>query len=109
MSMYHCEGFVKEVKIDKDGKVTFTLDPAAPYIFEKKRDDGKAKRCMLLLEASKTSNKARILDGDDDPKFSVPSGCSFSAMVIVKANHLKVRVISRLSSAPIPVEGLTVL
>ena len=94
MSKYQCEGFIKEVKIEKEG-VSFTLEPAAPYLFEKKEEDGKTKKLLLFVDDSKTPNEAKIYD--DNQRFSVPSKkCDLSAMLIAKANHMKVRVISGL-------------
>ena len=109
MSEYYCEGFVKEVVIDNAGEVTFTLDPVAPYLFEKKEDDGKTKRFLLFVDDGRSPSVAQILEGDKGPRFSAPKGCSFSAVLIAKANHMKVRVKSSLSEASIPVEELTVL
>jgi len=107
MSAYQCEGFVKEVKIANDGKVTFTLEPAAPYLFEKKEEDGKIKKLLLFVDDSKTPIEARIYD--DAQQFSAPPKCDLSAMLIAKANHLKIRVTSNLSPEPISVEALAVL
>ena len=106
MSMYHCEGFVREVKIS-DAKVTFTLEPASPYLFEKKTDDGKTKKLLLLVNDTKTPNEASIYN--DDQEFSAPEKCDLKSMLIAKANRLKVRIGLSLQSAPMPVEVLTVL
>ena len=89
MSTYQCEGFIKEVKVANEG-VTFTLEPSAPYLFEKKAEDGKTERCLLLVNDSKTSTEAMIHNGDIE--FSAPSKCDLSAMLIAKANRLKVRM-----------------
>ena len=112
MSTYQCEGFVKEVKIASNGKVSFTIEPTAPYLFEKKEDDGKTKKLLLMVDDSKKPIEARSLCGDEEPKFSAPSKCDLSTMLVAKANHLKVRATSGLgaiSKCPISVKALTVL
>lgn len=106
---YCCEGFIKEVKI-AEGGVTFTLEPAVPYLFEKKEDDGKTKKLLLLVDDSKTPHEARILDGDKEPRFSVSfAKCDLSAMLIAKANRLKIRVKSDLQPSLIPVKEIVIL
>ena len=116
MSKYQCEGFIKEVKINNAGKVTFTLEPAAPYLFEKKEEDGKVKKLLLFVDDIKTPNEAKIYD--DGQQFSAPSeNFDLSAMLIAKANRLKLTVNSTLGldkrskSTPclMSVEELTVL
>ena len=112
MSTYQCEGFIKEVKIANDGKVSFTLEPAAPYLFEKKEADGKTKKLLLFVDDPKKPDSAKIVGGKDKEEtcFSAPlEKCDFSAMLIAKANHMKVKVISTLQSPPILVEELVVL
>ena len=106
MSTYYCEGFVKEVRVVKN-EVSFTLEPAVPYMFEKKTDDGKTKKFLLFVDDLKTPREAKIYD--DEQEFSAPSKCDFSAMLIARANRLKVRVTADLDSAPISVEKLAVL
>lgn len=106
MSAYQCEGFIKEVKIEKEG-VSFTLEPAAPYLFEKKEADGKTKKLLLFVDDTKTPNEAKIYD--DAQQFSAPPKCDLSAMLIAKANHLKIRVRSNLAPEPISVDALAVL
>ena len=49
MSKFHTEGLIKEVRIDGE-KVTFTLEPVTPYIFENKKDDGSIERCLLFVD-----------------------------------------------------------
>ena len=109
MGTYYCEGFIKEVKVAADGEVSFTLEPAAPYLFEKKENDGKTKRLLLLVDDPQKPNGARVLGNDEEPTLSAPSKCDLSAMLIAKANHLKIRVISNLASVPISVEELAIL
>ena len=101
MSTYYCEGFVKEVaspSADSKNKdeVLFKLEPVAPYMFEKKTDDGKAKKLLLLVDDLKTPIEARICD--DDQEFLAPPKCDFSAMLIAKANKLKVRLTADLEN-----------
>ena len=97
MSMYQCEGFVKEVKIANDGKVSFTLEPSAPYLFEKKEADGKTKRLLLFVDDPQKPDSAKIVGDKEEAWFSAPlENGDLSAMLIAKANHLKVRVASTL-------------
>ena len=114
---YVCEGFIKEVKIQQNG-VTFTLEPAAPYLFEKKEEDGRTKKLLLFVDNRKNPNSAKIVGDNGETWFSVPSEkCDLSAMLVAKANHLRVRVVSSLELGkesklyphPKLVEELTVL
>lgn len=99
MSTYHCEGFIKEVKIENDGKVTFTLEPVAPYIFEKKEDGGKTKKLLLFVDNPKKPDNAKIVGDKEEAWFIIPSKkCDLSAMLIAKANRLKVIVVAKLCS-----------
>ena len=118
MSTYHCEGFIKEVKIGNDGKVTFTLEPVAPYIFEKKEEGGKTKKLLLFVDDPQMPDSARIVGDKEEALFSAPSKkCDLSAILVAKANRLKVRVMSslkldnksKLNPCPRPVEEFTVL
>ena len=105
---YVCEGFIKTVE-DKGGDVSFTLDPVAPYFFEKKEEGGRTKKLLLFVDNQMNPCEARVLDGDEEPKFVAPSKCDLSALLIARANRLKIRVISNLALVPILVEELTVL
>ena len=97
MSAYQCEGFVKEVKIANDGEVAFTFEPAAPYLFEKKEADGKTKKLLLFVDDPQKPDIAKIIGDKEETWFSAPvEKCDLSAMLIAKANHMKVRVISSL-------------
>jgi len=105
---YFCEGFVKEVTApNDDGKVVFKLEPATPFLFEKKTDDGKTKKLLLFVDDAKTPNAAKIYE--EDQEFFAPSKCDFCSMLIAKANRLKIRVTSNLAPTPFSVEELTVL
>ena len=106
---YVCEGFIKAVEV-KHGKVSFSLEPSAPYLFEKKGDDGKPKRLLLFVDDPQKPDSARIVGDNEEALFSVPSKkCDFSAMLIAKANRLKVRVKLEFQSPTMSVEVLTVL
>jgi len=107
MSTYHCEGFVKEIEVVKDKGVSFTLDPAAPYLFEKQADDVKTKRCLLLVDDSKNPAEARVWDINN--KFAPPKPSDLNTLLIAKANHMKVRVKVSFQPTPIPVEEFVVL
>ena len=119
MSKYQCEGFMKEVKIVKEC-VSFTFEPTAPYLFEKKEADGKTKKLLLFVDDPQKPDSAKIVGGKDKEEtwFSAPlEKGDFSAMLIAKANRLKVRVAatleldkkSKLNPCPMLVEELTVL
>ena len=85
MSEYHTEGFVKEIII-MDGKVTFKLEPTAPYIFEKKIDDGSVVRMLLLVDDDMAV--AKLVDVKHS--FVGPQAVDYNSLVIAKANRLKV-------------------
>ena len=106
---YVCEGFIKTVGV-KGGKVTFTLEPAAPYLFEKKEADGKVKKLLLFVDDPQKPDSAKIV-GDKDKDgtwFSAPSKkCDLSAMLIAKANRLKVMVASELKNDTTDEQGYT--
>lgn len=88
--LYKCEGFIKEVKIVSEG-VSFTLEPAAPYIFEKKNDDGSTERCLLFVGDDKNPSAAKIIKAGHE--FAAPKPADFHSLIIAKANRLKVRII----------------
>ena len=88
MSEYHTEGFVKIVS--KEGKgVEFTVEASAPYLFEseEKREDGSAKRKILLVAEGESN--VRIYS--ETVEFRMED-CEFAALLIAKANHMKVRI-----------------
>lgn len=111
MSAYQCEGFVKEVKIVKEG-VSFTLEPAAPYLFEKKEEDGKTRRCVMFVE--RTDKDATALIFEEDHYFSfakaqdnlaeeakprtvidspIDATCiDLDGLLMLKANRMKLRI-----------------
>lgn len=107
MSTYCCEGFVKEIEVAKGKSVSFKLEPAAPYLFEKKADDGKTKRCLLLVDDSKNPEEAKVWDSDN--KFFPPDPSDLNTILIAKANHMKVRVKVNFQPTPTPVEEFVVL
>ena len=88
MSEYHTEGFVKTVS--KDGKgVKFTVEVAAPYLYEskEKKEDGAARRKILLVIDDERT--ARI--HTESVGFQI-NDLEFTALLIAKANHMKVRL-----------------
>ena len=107
MSTYCCEGFIKDIEVVKDKGVSFTLEPAAPYLFEKKADDGKAKRCLLLVDDLKNPAEAKVQDSNN--KFVPPKPADLNTLLIAKASHMKVRVKVSFQPTPIPVEEFVVL
>lgn len=88
MSEYHTEGFVKTVSKGGEG-VRFTVEAASPYLFEsrEKKEDGSARRKILFMTDDEVG--ARIYA--ESVAFKVPKG-EFTALLIAKANHMKVRL-----------------
>ena len=92
MSKYVTEGFIKEVNVSRE-KVTFTLEPVAPYLFEKKTDDGKIERMMLFVDSNSDAAKTKSLG----QKFALPPTkskcrCNLNTLLIAKASRMKVRI-----------------
>ena len=81
---------IKEVAVNGVEHVSFKLDPTSPYIFEKKKDDGATERCLLFVDNVKKPSNARIVATDQD--FTAPKPADFNALLIAKANRLRVRV-----------------
>ena len=107
MSTYCCEGFVKDIEVVKDKGVSFTLEPAAPYLFEKKSDDGNAKRCLLLVDDLKNPAEAKVRDSNN--KFVPPKPADLNTLLIAKANRMKVRVTANLEHHEAVVDELCVM
>lgn len=84
------ESLIKEVTAIGVDQVTFKLEPASPYVFEKKKDDGATERCLLFVDDAKKPCEAKIVATDQD--FAAPKPADFHALLIAKANRLKVRV-----------------
>ena len=93
MSMYHCEGLVKEIAV-KGGKVTFKLEPSAPYVFEKKKDNGTTERSLLFVEEVESPKVAKIIAANYG--FSAPESADLHSLIIAKTNRMKVKVVSNL-------------
>ena len=87
MSAFHAEGFVKDITTVGDS-VSFKLEPAAPYIFEKKRDDGSVVRMLLFVDDA--TNATKLID--EGRSFVGPQEVGFQSLIIAKANRLKVRL-----------------
>ena len=87
MSEYHTEGFVKTVSKDEKG-VKFTVEAVSPYLFEskEKKVDNSSNRKFLLVTDDECN--ARIYSESVEFK---AENFEFSAFLIVKANHMKVR------------------
>ena len=103
---YQCEGLIKEVKVS-DGKVVFTLEPMEPYLFEAKTDEGKSKRHLLFVDNPEAPKDTKVLDSEVE--FSAPRECDLSAIIIAKANRLKVRIASKLQYNSTSIAVFTVL
>jgi len=88
MSEYHTEGFVKTVSKDGEG-VKFTIEAAAPYLFESKEKnaDGSAKRKILFVTDDEVSAKIYA----ESVGFKIDD-FDLTALLIAKANHMKVRL-----------------
>lgn len=87
---YYTEALIKEVTAIGVDQVTFKLEPASPYVFEKKKDDGATERCLLFVDDTKKPCEAKIVATDQD--FAAPKPADFHALLIAKANRLKVRI-----------------
>lgn len=90
MSTFHTEGLIKEVAIKDGTNVTLKLEPVAPFIFEKKKDDGSTERCLLFVDDDKNPSKAKIIKASH--AFTAPKPADFHSLVIAKANRMKMRV-----------------
>ena len=89
-ALYYTEALIKEVAATGANQVAFKLEPALPYVFEKKNDDVATERCLLFVDDAKKPCKAKIVATDQD--FTAPKPADFNALIIAKANRLKVRV-----------------
>lgn len=99
MSTFHTEGLIKEVAIN-GAKVTFKLEPSAPYVFEKKKDDGSTEKCLLFVDG----DKKNICQGDTDIVDSYAAYVSQSkvefeakkgyvqSLLFAKSNRMRIRV-----------------
>ena len=62
MSMYYCEGTVRQVKV-VNGVAKFTIEPSVPYIYEKEQTEDGVKRVvrlMLVVDSLDTPKRARF-------------------------------------------------
>ena len=89
MSTYQCEGFIKEVKVTEND-VAFTLEPAAPYLFEKKEDGGKTERWLILVDDIRNPSTAKIIKPSQS--FVAPKPTDFHSLIIAKSNRIKARL-----------------
>ena len=88
---YYAEALIKEVMATTDDKVSFTLEPVAPYIFEKKKGDGSTERCLLFVDDAKNSDMAKIVKTNQS--FGAPEPVDFHSLIVAKANRLRVRLL----------------
>lgn len=84
------EALIKEVAAIGADQVSFKLEPISPYVFEKKKDDGSAERCLLFVDDAKKPCKAEIVA--TDKTFVAPKPVDYNAMLIAKVNRLRVRI-----------------
>ena len=111
MNTYHTEGVIKEVRVCAVGrgcKVSFTMEPVAPYLFEHKKLDGTTERRILFVEYNNID--AKILNPSQEIK--APSKCDLNTLLIAKANRMKVNVVATAiveGDMPMPINGVTVL
>ena len=89
MSKYYTEGTIKNVTVE-GSNVSFTLDPIAPYVFEKKNDGGSTERCLLFVNEGKNADTAQIIK--TDAKFKAPKPADFQSLIIAKANRMRVKI-----------------
>ena len=99
MSMWLTEGFVKTVSRKSKNTneiVSITIDAVPPYLFvlNKQKDDGKPLRFLILTEGGLSDNKMNTskIVKEDGYKFLV-GNVDFAAMLIAKANHLRMRLL----------------
>jgi len=97
MSEYHTEGFIKTVSSDGED-VKFTIEVVAPYLFEVKDKSTEPKRKMLIV--SKDERNAKLYDESKEFKMTK---MELTAMLIAKANHMKVRLSITHLKAPLQV------
>ena len=99
MSMYYCEGTVRQVKV-VNGVAKFTIEPSVPYIYEKEQVvDGvkRVDRLLLMADSLDIPQNVRLFRAVD---YTIPSPADFNSLIIAKANKLKVRVVVELSDDP---------
>lgn len=84
------EALIKEVAVTDADQVSFKLEPTSPYVFEMKNDNGATERCLLFVDDAKKPCKAEIVATDQD--FAAPKPVDFNALLIAKANRLRVRI-----------------
>ena len=89
-ALYYTEALINEVAVIGVDQVSFKLEPTSPYVFEKKKDDGAIERCLLFVDDDKKPCKAEIVAADQC--FNAPKTADFLALLIARANRLKVRV-----------------
>jgi len=108
--LYYTEALIKEVSAAGVGRVSFKLEPTSPYVFEKKKDDGTTKRCLLFVEDVQSPCEAKIVSADQD--FTAPNLVDFHVLLIAKANRMKVNVSATAvveGDIPMPITGITIL
>lgn len=106
MSMYLCEGIIKEVTVE-NGKVSFKLEPTAPYLFERKNDDGTIERCLLFVENTPKLEAARIVGPSQE--FIPPMPSDLNTLLIAKANRLKIHIETALKCTLSQVREITII
>ena len=88
MSSYHTEGFVKTVTKTDDG-VKFTIEVAAPYLFEsKEKKESDSTTQKMLLVADNESN-AKIYAANKEFEMA---DAEMTTLLIAKSNHMKIRL-----------------
>ena len=88
--LYYTEALIKEVAAAGVDQVSFKLEPPSPYVFEKRKNDGTTKRCLLFVDEIQNPCEAKIVSADQD--FTAPNPVDFHALLIAKANRMKMRV-----------------
>ncbi len=93
MSEYHTEGYIKKVTVasmsDGGMEVSFSIEAAVPYLFESKENGNGVKIRRKTLLMSKCGDDACVVT--DDHTFKL-SNVDFTALLVVKANHMNVRL-----------------
>ncbi len=98
-SSCYTEGFIKTLATGA-GTTSFRIEATAPYLFEIKLNgkDEPSKRRVLLVDAQEEI--AHI--ADEDYMFTTRDKTDFANLLIVKANHMKVRLTIELKDGKLP-------
>lgn len=102
---YKTQGYISEVDLIKE---TFTLEPTAPYVFEKRNTDGTAEKLiMFVTDLNKRCSTAHLVK--NDVAFHKSNICA-ATLVAIKHAHDKVEVdVKKLNASlksPLAIENM---